>query len=453
MQIRQYLLCKNGATIFGYKDQVNVEIKDAVSAASNFICAFHRPNYNTTMKILRAYRYQLKITPRQRRLLACFAGCKRFVYNKALALQKDRHASGQKNLGYAELCKELTTWRHTPETVFLSEAPTHPLQQGLKDLDRAYTNFFSGRAAFPRFKKKGRHESFRYPDAKQVKLDEENSRIFLPKLGYLRYRQSREIQGVVKQVTVSCAAGKWYISIQTEREVEQPIQIQQEEEIIGIDLGVVRFATLSNGEVYEPRNPYRNLERKLAKKQRSLARKQKGGANWRKQVRQISRIHKIIADRRRDFLHKTSTAISKNHAMVVMEDLNVKGMSASAAGTMAEPGRGVKAKSGLNKSILDQGWYEFGRQLGYKLGWKGGLLLAVPAKNTSRRCAECDYVSSENRKEQAKFRCVACGHTEHADLNAARNILTAGRAVLACGEKLLSISAKQEPTVSAALSA
>ena len=139
--------------------------------------------------------------------------------------------------------------------------------------------------------------------------------------------------------------------------------------------------------------------------------------------------------------------------MVVMEDLNVKGMSASAAGTMAEPGRGVKAKSGLNKSILDQGWYEFGRQLGYKLGWKGGLLLAVPAKNTSRRCAECDYVSSENRKEQAKFRCVACGHTEHADLNAARNILTAGRAVLACGEKLLSISAKQEPTVSAALSA
>ena len=403
------------------------------------------------MKRLQAYRFQLKTDLRQRRRLACFAGCKRFVYNKGLALQKERWEDGKKNLGYAALCKELTAWRHTGETMFLLEAPTHPLQQALKDLDRAYKNFFEGRTGFPRFKKRGRHDSFRYPDAKQIKHDERNSRIFLPKLGYVRYRKSQDVQGEIKQVTVSCKAGKWYISIQTEREVEQPAPANNA--MVGIDLGVVRFATLSDGNVYKPTNQYRKNELKLARKQRSLSRKQKFSANWRKQVRQISRIHRVIADSRLDFLHKASTTISKNHAMVMIEELNVKGMSASASGTVNEPGAGVKAKSGLNKSILDQGWYEFGRQLGYKLAWNGGLLLSVSAKNTSRKCAVCEHVSSENRITQARFKCVACGHSENADLNAARNILAAGRAVLACGEKPLGISMKQEPTVSAVLSA
>ena len=136
-------------------------------------------------------------------LCGCFAGCCRVVFNKALALQEEQRKHKEKKSGYAELCKLLTAWRHAPETQWLAEAPVHPLQQALKDLERAWTNCFAGRAGGPRFKKRGHGDSFLYPDAKQIHLDEPNSRIFLPKLGWLRYRKSREIQGKIKNVTVS----------------------------------------------------------------------------------------------------------------------------------------------------------------------------------------------------------------------------------------------------------
>lgn len=136
------------------------------------------------------------------------------MFNKALALQKARYEQGKKKLGYAGLCKLLTEWRNGSETPWLADAPTHPLQQALKDLERAYTNFFARRADFPRFKKKGQSDSFRYPDPKQIRLDQANARIFLPKLGWLRYRNSREVLGVVKNVTVSLSAGKCFVSIQ-----------------------------------------------------------------------------------------------------------------------------------------------------------------------------------------------------------------------------------------------
>lgn len=125
--------------------------------------------------------FQQRTTLHQRRSFACFAGCKRFVYNKGLALRKKRWDDGKINFCYAEPCKELTAWRHAPDTMFLAEAPTHPLQQALKDLDRAYKNLLEGRTGFPRFKKKGRHDGFRYPDATQIKPDEKNSRTFCPK--------------------------------------------------------------------------------------------------------------------------------------------------------------------------------------------------------------------------------------------------------------------------------
>jgi putative transposase len=138
-------------------------------------------------------------------------------------LQKARFDAGEKRLNYGGLCKQLTQWRSQSETSWLKDAPTHPLQQALKDLERAYTNFFAKRTHLPRFKKKGQHESFRYPDPKQIKLDPMNSRLFLPKLGWLRYRNSRSVLGRVKNVTVSLSCGKWLVSIQTEREVAQPL--------------------------------------------------------------------------------------------------------------------------------------------------------------------------------------------------------------------------------------
>jgi len=353
-----------------------------------------------------------------------FAGACRFVFNKALALQKERHERGEKKLGYAGLCKMLTEWRNSTETPWLKDAPVHPLQQSLNDLERAYRNFFEKRAGFPRFKKKGVSDSFRYPDPKQIKLDQGNSRIFLPKLGWLRYRNSREVLGTVKNVTVSLSGGKWFVSIQTEREVAQPVP--QSTTAVGIDMGIARFATLSDGTFFEPLNSFRRHEKTLRKAQQALSRKVKFSNNWRKAKARVQRIHARIANVRRDYLHKCSTAISKNHAMVCIEDLQVRNMSKSAAGTLDNPGKNVRAKSGLNKSILDQGWFEFRRQLDYKLAWSGGLLITVPPQNTSRTCPCCGYVSADNRRTQTRFRCMECGFEEHADVVGAINILSRG---------------------------
>ncbi|PZP65125.1 MAG: cytosine methyltransferase, partial [Azospira oryzae] len=152
--------------------------------------------------------------------------------------------------------------------------------------------------------------------------------------------------------------------------------------------------------------------------------------NWKEAKARVQKIHSRIGNARRDFLHKCSTAISKNHAMVCVEDLRIQNMSRSAAGTLEQPGRNVRVKSGLNKSILDQGWFEFRRQLDYKLAWKGGWLIVVPPQNTSRTCPCCGHISADNRQRQALFECVECGFEENADVVGAINILSRGMQML-----------------------
>ncbi|MBK1644143.1 cytosine methyltransferase [Thiocapsa imhoffii] len=380
------------------------------------------------MQRIQAFKFELMPHGKQTRDLRRFAGSCRFVYNQALAMQKARYAAGEKTLGYAECCKVMATWKADPATLWLRETPSQALQQSLKDLERAYINFFEGRAAFPSFKRKGKSsDSFRYPQG--YRLDQANSRLFLPKLGWLRYRKSREVLGTVKNVTVSQCGGTWFAAIQTEREVDVPVH---QGGAVGIDMGIVRFATLSDGTVFEPLNSFKRLEETLAKAQRTMNRKTRFGKNWKKAKARVQRIHIKIANARRDALNKTSTTISKNHAMVCIEDLQVANMTASAAGTMAAPGTNVRAKSGLNKAILDQGWGEFRRQLEYKTAWNGGHLIAVPPQNTSRTCPRCGHVAKENRQTQARFACVDCGYEDNADLVGAINVLRAGHARLAC---------------------
>ena len=394
------------------------------------------------MNRLQAYKYELQPNGEQQRNMRRFVGSCRFVFNKALAMQKARYEQGEKKLGYAGLCKSLTEWKAQAETTWLTETPSQALQQTLKDLERAYTNFFAKRADFPRFKKKGQSDSFRYPQG--FKLDQGNSRIFLPKLGWLRYRNSRDMLGTPKNVTVSSNGGKWFVSIQTEREVAEPVHPSTS--IIGVDVGIARFATLSDGSFIEPLNTFRQHEQRLARYQRAMSRKTKFSNNWKKAKAKVQKLHTRIANVRRDFLHKCSTTISKNHAIVCIEDLQVRNMSKSAAGSSEASGRNVKAKSGLNKSILDQGWAEFRRQLEYKQVWQGGDVLAIPPRNTSRTCPCCGHVSKDNRKTQAKFECVECGYENNADLVGAINVLAAGHAVLACGGMVQSgRPAKQEP--------
>ncbi|EQD66230.1 protein containing Transposase (probable), IS891/IS1136/IS1341 [mine drainage metagenome] len=381
------------------------------------------------MQRLQAFKYELMPNGQQQRSMRRFSGSCRFVFNKALALQKERHERGEKKLGFAALCKLLTEWRNGTQTPWLADAPTHPLQQTLKDLERAYANFFAKRADFPRFKKKGRSDSFRYPDPKQIKLDQGNARIFLPKLGWLRYRKSRDALGALRNVTVSLSGGKWFISIQTQREVEQPIP---QGGAVGIDMGIARFATLSDGTFIEPLNSFKKHEARLRRYQRAMSRKVKFSKNWSQAKARVTRIQSRIGNARRDYLHKATTTISQNHAMVCIEDLQVRNMSKSAAGTTEKPGKNVRAKSGLNKAILDQGWAEFRRQLDYKLGWRGGWLVAVPPQYTSRTCPCCGHVSADNRQTQAQFLCVECGFEENADVVGAINVLRAGHARFAC---------------------
>lgn len=406
------------------------------------------------MQRLQAYKFELMPNGQQVQDMRRFAGARRFVFNKALALQQANHAAELPFIGFAAMCKHLTAWRNSTETPWLKDAPAHPLQQALKDLDRAYQNFFAKRADFPRFKRKGAsHESFRYPDAKQFKLDVGNGRIFLPKLGWMRLRLSRKVLGTLKNATVSLSAGKWYVSVQTEREVEQPVPVATK--AIGIDMGIARFATLSDGSYVAPLNSFKKQEARLARYQRRMSRKVKFSKNWHKAKRKVQTVHTRIGNARRDYLHKTTTTISKNHAMVCIEDLRVRNMSKSAAGSTQKPGKQVRAKSGLNKAILDQGWFEFRRQLEYKLNWNGGVLIAVPAHNTSRTCPACGHIAAENRQTQAKFACVDCDFEENADVVGALNVLARGHRVAACGEegsgpgcksKTKPASVKQEPT-------
>ena len=402
---------------------------------------------------LQAFKFELMPDGQQQRDMRRFAGSCRFVYNNALALQKANYEAGGKFIGYVAMAKHLTEWRNGTETPWLKDAPVHPLQHALKDLERAYKNFFAKRADFPRFKRKGSGESFRYPDAKQFEIDQANGRIKLPKLGWVRYRNSRDVLGTPKNITVSQSAGKCYASIQTEREVEQPVP--NATTAIGIDMGVVRFATLSDGTYYAPLNSFKKHEARLRRYQRAMSRKKKFSNNWKKAKTKVQKIHVQIGNARRDFLHKTTTTISKNHAMVAVEDLQIRNMSRSSKGSAEVPGKKVRQKSGLNKSILDQGWFEFRRQLDYKLGWNGGLLVAVPPHNTSRTCPACEHVAADNRKTQARFECVECGYDNNADHVGAMNILARGHRVAACGEegsgsgrktRAKPASAKQEPT-------
>lgn len=372
-----------------------------------------------------------------------FAGACRFVFNRALALQNEHHEAGNKYISYTKMASWLIEWKSHPDTQWLKDAPSQPLQQSLKDLERGYKNFFQKRAAFPRFKKRGQNNAFRYPQG--VKLDQTNNRISLPKLGWIRYLNSREVIGEVKNVTVSQSCGKWYVSIQTEFEVPEPVH--KAASMVGLDAGVTKLATLSDGTVYQPVNSFKASQRKLAMLQRQLSRKVKFSASWQKQKKKIQRLHSHIANIRRDYLHKVTSEISKNHAMIVIEDLKVSNMSKSAKGTAERPGRNIRAKSGLNRSILDQGWYEMRRQLEYKQLWRGGQVLAIPPAYTSQRCACCGHTAKENRQTQSKFVCQVCGYTENADINGARNILAAGHAVLACGGMVQSgRPLKQEPT-------
>ena len=376
------------------------------------------------MLLRKAFKFEIMPNGEQRRKIKQFCGCCRFVFNRALAWQNEQYEQDNSfKFSYTKIANLLPQWKK--ELIWLKECHSQVLQQSLKDLENAFKNFFQQRADFPKFKKKGVKESFRFPQG--CKLEQNNNRIWLPKIGWVRYRNSREVIGEIKNVTVSQKCGRFFVSIQTEFESQIPVHKGGE---IGIDMGIARFATFSNGEFFVPLNVFKTFKGKLAKLQRQLKNKVKFSQNWQKLKAKIGKLHHKIANCRKDFLHKISTHISKNHAMIYIEDLQVANMSKSAKGTAEQHGKNVAAKSGLNRAILDQSWFEFRRQLDYKTQWQGGFLVAVPPQNSSRTCPCCGHISKENRQTQAHFECVECGYTENADVVGAMNVLARGRAIV-----------------------
>lgn len=377
----------------------------------------------------KAYKFKLKTSREIEKRCSQFSGCCRFVWNKALALNLTRLEAKQPLLWYNELAFWLTFWKKTEEHGFLKDCHSQVLQQTLKNLDRAFKDGFDKKQSkkrIPKFKHKFRSEGFRYPQGFKI----ENRRVFLPKIGWAGFYKSRKIEGKPKNLTVSREADGWYFSVQTEIEIEDPVHPSIS--MVGIDLGISRFATLSNGETIQPLNALKKERNKLANAQRKLARQKKKSNNWKKQKKRIGNIHRKIRNSRNDFLHKTSTAISKNHAVVFVEDLRILNMSNSAKGTSDEPGSCVRAKTGLNRSILDQSWGFFRSQLEYKTAWYGGEVRVVNPKYTSQKCPNCQKIDPENRKTQSEFVCRSCSYENHADLVGAMNVLAAGLAVMAC---------------------
>ena len=393
------------------------------------------------MTISKSFKYRLRLTREQESLCNQTAGSCRYVWNRALALKKELWEKKKENLSCFDLNNLLAEWKK--ELDWLSTPPSQSLQQVNKDLDQAFKNFFRGRG-YPRFKKKGIHDSFRLPQGITLmnQLSKKVDQVQLPKLGIVRFTKSKEIKGEIKNVTISKTCQRWFIAFNCEVNIPEPKEIPQSH--IGIDRGITTFAQCSNRLAIPTVSPLKKNLKRLAKLQRQLSRKKKFSSNWRKTKESLQKLHNHIANLRSDFLHKASTQLATSHSLIVMEDLKTKDMAKSAKGTKENPGTNVKAKSNLNRSILDQGWYTFQNHLSYKLSWRGGKLILVPPRNTSLECRICHHISKENRISQEVFQCQRCGHTEDADLNASINILAAGHAVIACGVEALASTAKQE---------
>ncbi|WP_051949291.1 RNA-guided endonuclease TnpB family protein [Methylosinus sp. PW1] len=381
------------------------------------------------MILHRANIYRLYPTDEQAQRLTEWVGSCRFMYNVALEQRRDWWRPGRR-FNFATQCREVTAVRE--EVDWIKDVPVHALQQAMRDLDRAFVNFWEGRAEYPKPRRKFENDSMRFPDPSAFgfrRISKHWGEVKLPKLGWVKLRWDKAIPGTVKNITVSLKTGIWTVAAQYETEIADP----QPSELppVGIDRGVAVFAAMSDGTKVEPGNFGKKARKKLCKAQRNLSRKKKGSNNWKKQKARVGKIQGKIARQRKDYLHKLSTDIAKSHGVVAMENLKVRNMTASAAGTVEEPGKNVRQKAGLNRSILDQGWGMFRTMLNYKLAERGGRLVEVNPAFTSQTCSECGVVDARSRASQARFVCVACGHEENADVNAAKNILSrAGCSVL-----------------------
>ncbi len=375
--------------------------------------------YNVSMKQKRAYKYRVDPMDEQKRVLARTFGCARFVYNWALRQKTDAFYQENKRLYYKDLSESLTLLKQQDEYSWLSEVSSVPLQQALRHLDKAFLNFFEGRANYPTFKKKRHRQSATYT-SNAFKWD--GTQLTLAKMSEpLHIRWSRPVPDgtILSSVTVTKdCADRYFVSLLVEEDIKQ---LEQVEASIGADLGLKEFVILSTGETVGNPKFFHKDEKKLAKAQRRHAKKQKGSKNRIKARKKVARIHTRIADRRRDFLHQLSTRLIRENQTICVESLQVKNM--------------VKNHS-LAKAISDVGWSEFVSQLEYKAEWYGRNLVKIDKwYPSSKRCFDCGHILDSLDLDVRVWTCPECGVVHDRDINAAKNIHAVGLTVFeACGE-------------------
>ena len=370
------------------------------------------------MRQRRAYRYRCYPTPEQAAVLARTFGSARFVYNWAVRLRTDAYYERQERVSYAGTSAALTALKREPATAWLNEVSSVPTQQALRHLDRAFRNFFEGRAKYPAFKKKRGPQAAEYTTL-AFRWNANTKTLTLAKMDTpLDIRWSRAFTGTPSTVMISLdTAGRYFASFLVEEDIK-PLPVVTT--MVGIDVGLQDLTVLSTGEQVANPKHLRRSERTVAHAQRSLARKQKGSKNRDKARLKVARAHAKIADQRLDGLHKLTTRLIRENQVICVESLAVKHMVRNHA---------------LAKAISAAGWGELVRQLQYKAAWYGRTVVAIDKwYPSSKRCHACGHILDYLDLATRQWTCPACGVRHDRDINAAKNILAAGLAVNACGE-------------------
>lgn len=363
----------------------------------------------------RGMKVRIYPTAEQQEILVRTLGCCRFTYNHFLAERIRVYREEGKDLSYTKTSSLLTALKREKETLWLNESDSMALQESLRDLDRAFQNFFRGNARFPRFHSKRGKQSYRTRNQENgIRI--EGNRIRLPKVGLLRCKGLRAFDGRILHATISLSAGgKWHVTLCVET---ADALLPNEGGRIGLDVGIREFYTDSNGNVVSNPGTYKKHEKKLIREQRKLSRKKKGSSNREKQRIRLAMQHEKVSNIRRDHLHKLSHALANENQVVCVEDLNVKGMLGN---------------HHLAGSIQDAGWSEFFRQLEYKTAEHGGILVRVPTfYPSSQTCSRCGYQNPIVKDLSVReWTCPECGTRHERDQNAAINILKKGLEMLA----------------------
>lgn len=356
------------------------------------------------MNLYKTYKYRLNPTKSQVDKINQWLGTCRFLYNSALEHRINTYQKTGKSVHRYAQHKELPAIKK--DMPWVADVYSTVLIATIDRLDRSYNTFFNG-GGFPKFRNKHNFTSFTYKSNFKVFDD----KVFLPKLGDVKYCNSRPISGTPKTATITKEQDKYYILISVKTEID-PVTID-DSQAVGIDVGIVHFATLSDDTFIDSNLFLEPNLRKLRILQRKLARQVKGSKSRDKTKNQIAKLHRKIKNQRDDFNHKISTMIADKYSSCYVEDLKIKNMT--------------KLNSTLSRRLLDNGFYSFRLMLDYKFKERSKFFLAVDPKYTSQTCSCCGGgVNKKSRLSQSEYVCTECGYIDNADVNAAKNIMSKG---------------------------